>query len=182
LRGIGLPPLSLLLSAIATAAAVIASVIIVIILIIIVVTVVIVVVVVVVIVVVVIIVVVIVVIVVVIVVVMVVVVAIVVIIVIVVVVVFVVVLVIVVVVLSQHPSSRTPTLGWLLHLPMKFRPPKATIPFPLSFFLSFQSSPQIMVLCPPPCSTPAVPLLLTHLIMKADSQLVVASSHKVSAN
>ncbi len=33
--------------------------------------------------------------------------------------------------------------------------------------------------CPPPCSTPDVPLLSTPLIVNADSRLVVASSHEV---
>jgi hypothetical protein len=132
-----------------------------------------------------------------------------------------------------------PTLGWLLRLPMKFRPLEAMAPFLLylfvvpivapnngtmsppklhpgrassintphrerqlsagccvfprslghlrpwthflSIFLLFQLLPQTMVLRPPRRSTLAVPLLSTPLIMKANSQLVVASSHEVLA-
>ena len=36
--------------------------------------------------------------------------------------------------LLSGPPSRTPTLGWLLRLTIKFQPPKAKAPFPLYFF------------------------------------------------
>ncbi len=49
----------------------------------------------------------------------------------------------------QYPSSWTPTLGWLLCLPMKFRPLKAMAPFPLYFFIVPIVSPNDGTMSPP---------------------------------
>ena len=60
----------------------------------------------------------------------------------------------------QNPPLRTPTLGWLLRLPMKFRPPKAMTPFPLSFFCRSNRRPKRSYYVPP--RAPPRPCLLSQ--------------------